>query len=160
MLRVPPIIKDAYLVNALKCAGRRAPFLRIVFPIEVLHRVILESNARVAALLRTPMDQTVFTDVEITSSGAATPVVRLALGDAVLKPVETRVIAVPQFLDRLEDTLFFVRERLERAVVVVYDADRGREPQFDGAARNDERVFGRLDPTADHGIDVDMKIRV
>ncbi len=69
------------------------------------------------------MDETVFTDVEVTSSRAAAPVVRLAFRDAVLEPVQARVIFVSEFLDLLEDVFFFWRQRLQSTVNVVNHAD-------------------------------------
>ena len=94
-------------MNALKRAGRRTPFLRIVLAIEVGHRVILQRNPRITFLLGAPMDQAVFTDVEIAGAGPTTPVVRFAFGDTVLKPIEARVVLVSHLLYLLEDVFFF-----------------------------------------------------
>ena len=98
------------LVNTLQRAGRSTPFFSVVLPIEIFHRVLFERNSGVASLLRAPMDQTVFANVEVTRTGAAAPVVRLAFGNAVLKPIEARVILVAQLLDLLENILFSLVE--------------------------------------------------
>src|SRR5882762_9970214 len=81
-LRIAPVVEDADLVDTLDRAGGRAPFLGFVFPFEVFHRVIYQRNAGIAALLGTPVDESVFADVEVTRAGATTPFVRLAFGDA------------------------------------------------------------------------------
>src|SRR5262245_56688786 len=73
-LRVAPVVEDADLVNALQRAGRRAPLLGLVLAIEVFHRVLVQRDSRVTALLRTPVHQTLFTDVEIAGARAAAPV--------------------------------------------------------------------------------------
>ena len=70
------------------------------------------------------MDQAFFADVQVASSGAAAPVVGLAFGDAVLKPVEAGVVFVAQFLDLLKNVFLFIREWLQRAIVVVNHPDR------------------------------------
>src|SRR6267142_6074956 len=119
MLWVTPVVEDANLVNTLQRAGRRAPFLGAVFALEVFHGVLDERRARITTLLRAPMDQSIFANVEITGSGPATPLVRLAFGDAVLKPIQPRVVFVSQFLDLLKDASLFLLERLQRAVVIV-----------------------------------------
>ena len=52
-------------MHALDRTRGRAPFFGFVFALEVFHRVILERNTRIAALLRAPMDLSFFADVEI-----------------------------------------------------------------------------------------------
>ena len=71
------------------------------------------------------MHQPVFTDVKVAGAGAAAPLVRFAFGDAVLEPVQARVIPVSKSLDLLKNTLLFFGERFQRPVVIVYDANRG-----------------------------------
>src|SRR5689334_21822539 len=98
LLRVAPVVENSNLVNALERARRRAPFLGVVLAIEVFHRVLIERNSGIATLLRAPMDQTVFANVEVTRAGATTPIVRFALRDAVLKPVQPGVVLVSELL--------------------------------------------------------------
>src|SRR5262245_17933396 len=78
LLRISPVVKYSNLMNALESARRRAPLLRFVLSIEIFHRVLLKRNSWISTLLRAPVDQTLFTDVEITSAGTTPPVVRLA----------------------------------------------------------------------------------
>ena len=66
LLRVAPVVENANLMYALQRARRCAPFLGLVLPIEIFHRVLLERNSGIAALLRAPVDQAVLTDVEVT----------------------------------------------------------------------------------------------
>ena len=73
------------------------------------------------------MDQSVFADVEVARAGAATPAVRLAFGDAVLKPIEACVIFVTQFLNFLEDVFLFLRKGLQRSVIVMNYTDGSRK---------------------------------
>src|SRR5262249_28806876 len=96
-----------------------------VFAVEIFHRVLVERNSRITTLLRAPVDQAFFTNVEITGTGTTTPVIRLAFGDAVLEPVQTRMVLVSEFLDLLEDVLFFYRQRLQRSINVVNYANCG-----------------------------------
>src|SRR4030095_1632079 len=65
LLRIAPIVEDADLMNALERASRSAPFLRVVLTIEIFHRVLGQRNARIPTLLRTPVDQPLFTNVEV-----------------------------------------------------------------------------------------------
>ena len=109
---------------ALQRAGRRTPLLRIVFSIKVGHRVVLERYSRITSLLGAPVNQAFFTDVQVTRSGATTPLVRFAFRDAVLKPVEARMVFIAKFLYLLEDVLLFCGKRLERTVTVVNHAHR------------------------------------
>src|SRR6185369_1192160 len=112
-LRVAPVVENTDLMNALKRAGRGTPLFRIVFPIEVFHCVLLEWNSRITTLLRAPVDQPVLANVEITRACTAAPLVRPALGDAVLEPVEPRVVLVTELLNLLEDMFLFRRKWLQ-----------------------------------------------
>ncbi len=112
-------------MNALDRAGGRAPFFGFVFALEIFHRVIFERRAGITTLLRTPVHQPIFADVEVARSRTTAPFVRLPFGDAVLKPIEPRVILIAQLLHRVKDLLFSFSQRLERAVAVVDHADGG-----------------------------------
>ena len=52
------------------------------------------------------MDQSFFANVKIACTGAATPVVRLAFRNAVLKLIKPGVVFVAHLLDLLENVLF------------------------------------------------------
>src|ERR1700719_334228 len=84
-LGAAPIVEHSDLLRAGDCAERSAGLLGVVLAAQVLHRVLGEGNAGIAALLRAPVDQAILADIEIARTGAATPFVRLALGDVVLE---------------------------------------------------------------------------
>src|ERR1044072_2155506 len=112
LLRVAPVIENADLMQALQGRRRRDAFFSLTHSIEIVHSVLVERNAGIAALLRAPVDQTYLADVEITRAGATTPVVRLTFSNAVLKPVQTGVVLVAHFLDLLKDVFLFFRKWL------------------------------------------------
>ena len=62
-------------------AGNRAvgsaAFLRQVFAADVFDRVFWERLGRIAALLRTVMDESFFANIQIAGAGAALPLIRL-----------------------------------------------------------------------------------
>ena len=81
---------------------RRARFFRPVFPFEIGGPVLREPDAGRAALLRAPVDQAVFADVEVARAGAAVPLIRPA-GDQILLEhviVRVRVEATAELRDR------------------------------------------------------------
>ena len=90
-LRVAPGVEVADLVDALDRAGRGTPFFGDVFAVHIGVGVFEKRNARRAALLRTPADDSDFVDVEITGTGTATPFVFVAVDELVLKPVPAGV---------------------------------------------------------------------
>src|SRR6267378_2410286 len=106
------------------------------------------------------MHQTFLTNVQVPGPSPAAPIVGLALGDAVLKPVEARMVSVPQFLYLLKNTLLSVGQRLESAIVIVYDADSTGKTQSDCSTRDGQRIFRFLYAAANYRIDVDVKVSV
>ena len=90
-LRVAFVIECGDLMNAGYRAVRRAGFLRQVLAAYVLECVLLDGSSRIAALLRAIVNKSVFADVEVTSACAASPVVRLAVREVVLKSVYASV---------------------------------------------------------------------
>src|SRR6185436_4565483 len=68
-------------------------------------RVLIQRNPRMAALLRTVMDQPVFTDVEITTAGVTMPVIRKSSREVVLE------LAV---MNKVEELLFSRRAHRPR----------------------------------------------
>ena len=75
---IAPAVEDGDLMHTGDGALRRAGFFRHVLAAKVDFRVILQRNAGVASLLRTVVDEAVFTNIEVTRAGAASPVIRLA----------------------------------------------------------------------------------
>src|SRR5437588_10171751 len=95
-------------MDALDGAGRSAPLFGFVFTVEIFHRVIFQWGSGIAALLRAPVHESLFADVEVPRARAAAPLVRFALGYAVLKPIQACVIFVDKLLHLMKDILFFV----------------------------------------------------
>src|SRR5712664_3427192 len=81
-LGVAPVVEDADLMDALDRAGGRAPFFGFVFALEIFHRVVFQRSAGITALLRAPVDQPVFADVEVARARTAAPFVWLSFRDA------------------------------------------------------------------------------
>ena len=123
VLRGAPRIEDRNLVHAGHRAVRRAAFFREIFAADIVARVSLERNARIAALLRTIVHQPVFADIEIARAGAAAPVIRQTLGDVVLKRVDPREAALFQRLHLVINPPLFVAQGLQLPAAVVNDSD-------------------------------------
>ena len=124
-LRSPPVVDVAHLVHATDGAVRRATLLGQELTLHVRPAVLSQWNARIATLWRAVMHQPELADVEITRTRATAPFVRLPFRDAVLKPIEARVILVPQLLHIVEDLLFRLAQWLERAVSVMDHTNSG-----------------------------------
>src|SRR5262245_47699369 len=73
---LPQSVDRRHLVHAGDGAIRGARLDGFVFALEVFTRVVGERNGRVTALLRTVMNQPVFTDVQVAAARAAMPLVR------------------------------------------------------------------------------------
>ena len=73
-LRITPVVEQGDVLHALNRAAWRTGFEGIVFMIKVLRGVILQRDGRITPLLRAVMDQPVFANIEVTASGATSPV--------------------------------------------------------------------------------------
>src|SRR5271154_1290072 len=128
-------------MNAGNGATRGAALLGEEFAVALFVGVLGQRNAGVAALLRAVMHQTVFADVKITRSGATPPVILLPFGDIVLELIDAREGLLAQRHDFFENFLFARPQRLQLAVVIVQNPDRGSKSQLYGAVRNGQSVF-------------------
>src|SRR5215813_11683044 len=106
------------------------------------------------------MDQPVLADVEVARARAASPIVHTAIGQVVLKPVETRPAPLAETLQLFVNPRLSLAQWFELSCAVVNDAERAAEPEFDSATSHRQRVFGVFDPAADHRIDTDVKFGV
>src|SRR5579864_8857409 len=78
-LGIAPAVDDRGLMDTGDRAVRSAGLFGEVFAADILDAVLLERNARIAALLRTVVNQAVLADVQISAaSAAAPPVIGLA----------------------------------------------------------------------------------
>src|SRR5437879_4125501 len=84
----PPGVEDRNLMHARNCAMRRARLLRQILAANVIHRVLLQRNRRIPALLRAVMYEPVFANVEIARASPAAPMIRLTQRDVVLERVD------------------------------------------------------------------------
>src|SRR6476659_7574573 len=74
-------------MHAANGAERRAALQLMVSTPQMPRPVLLQGNTRVPPLLRTPVDEAVLTDIEVTASRAAVPFVRPPICQVLLKPV-------------------------------------------------------------------------
>src|SRR5690242_5218527 len=159
-LRRAPVVQHGNLLHAGNRAAGSAEFCREELAAAHLRSVLGQGNSWVAALLRTPVHESVLANVQVARTRAAAPVVFLAAGDVVLKIIEARKGALSEGHDFLEDPNLGRAERLELPVVVVDDSDSAGESERDGAMRDGESVLRVFDRAAQHRIDVDLKNRV
>ena len=135
-MRGAPGIDGRNLVHAGHGAARGAGFFGEELAVALLVSVFHDGNARIAALLRTIVDQAVFADVEIARASTAAPVVFLAARDIVLELIDTSEGLLFQRDNFFENFLLAWVQGLELAVVIVENADGGGESQSDGAMRD------------------------
>lgn len=138
----------------------RAGFARVILAPQVLPRVFLQRHGGIAALLGAVVHQAVFADVEVTAPGAATPVVRPAVGDVFLKLVKAGVDLPAQVLDGAIDPLLRLAQGAHLAPAVVDDAERAGQAQPHGPASDHYRVFRIMDTGPDHRVDVHSELGV
>src|SRR6478609_5252296 len=151
-------------MHAADRAERRAPFRRQQLAPDVLGRVAGERDAGHPALLRTPVDEAILTDVEIARAGAATPVVRLAVGKVGLETANAGIEVLEDLLAPADQPHHVVEhgalgaaERLQDARTVVDDADRGGEAKLARTFVDGAGVFRVFYGAADHRVDVDVE---
>src|ERR1700674_348930 len=90
---------------------------------DIVHRGFLKRNCGVAALLGAIVHQTILTNVEITSTRAAAPLIGASLRNVVLEGVDPREAALLHGLHLVVHALLFLGERLQLSTAVVNDAD-------------------------------------
>src|SRR6266516_3337466 len=103
------------------------------------------------------MDQAVLADIEVTGTGAESPVVRNATSQIVLEPIEPAVAVLSVIPDLAEDAFLPAIQRLYGAAAVMNDTQRTGESKLDGAIRDQFRIFGIPNSSADNRVDVHGK---
>ena len=142
-------------------AGRGARLGCAVGAADVLDGVRLKRNPGRSALLRAVVDESVLAhNIDIAGAGPAIPLVRPSRDEVVLEERHAAVSALGEGLHLLVDTPLGPVQRLELAVSVVDDADRGGEAQFEGPERHGVGVAGVGNARADHGVDVHVEVGV
>src|SRR5262245_26118118 len=138
-------------MHAADRAERGTSLFDVVLTMQVLVGVPLERDAWMTALLRTPVHETVFADVQVAAAGAAVPIVRQAGRQVALETVVVDVIedGRADLGHPLQHCALLVVERQEMAAAIVDDADRRHEPELARAPRNGERIARISGATAD-----------
>src|SRR5215213_11522845 len=104
------------------------------------------------------MDQPVLADVKVPRARAASPVVRLAVGEVVLEVVHAGVALLSHLLHLEEDLALDSLKRLEGPHPVVNYPERAGKAELPCASAHYEGVFRALDSAADHRIDVYLEL--
>ena len=159
-LRAAPVIGHRHLLHAADGARRSAGFCCPEFPPDVIERVFGQRSAGITALLGTVVDEAVFADVQVPGPRAAVPVVWPSLGEILLEPVQAGISAAAVTANLTIDAFFPVGKRLQLTGTVVDDSERCGKTQLLRHVRDQQGVLRRLDPAADHGIDVHVEFGV
>src|ERR1039457_1984096 len=136
----------------------RAALLCHEFTLHIGGSVLLKRRAWISALLRAIVNQTFFADIKVTSAGATSPLVGLAVGDIVLEVIEARIILFLERLDLKKYGTLFIRKRLQLAVSVMNDANRRGKAKLQRTAADNKRIVGVLHTAADHRVDVYVEV--
>src|SRR5438128_113152 len=139
MLRGSPGVKNRHLVDTGNRAVWGARFLRHKFAAYVRERIFLQRDGRVPTLLRAVMHQPVLTDVEVTSSGTAAPLVGTPQRDIVLETVYAREAAFFQRLHFVVNPPLLISEWLQLTLTVVDDRVECRVEQRLATTDGDHR---------------------
>src|SRR5271167_2120431 len=78
-------------MHATDRAAWRAALLCHKLPLDISSRVLGQRNRRISTLLAAVMNQPVLADIQIPSTCTAPPVIRLPIGNRLLKVIEPRV---------------------------------------------------------------------
>src|SRR5690348_1835861 len=100
-LRVPPVIHHGNLLNTIHGTKRSTILFRPIFAMNILDAVACERNTRVAALLRTVVNQPILANIEIARTRPAPPLVRSAVGNILLKINEASKATLTPLFRRL-----------------------------------------------------------
>src|SRR6202035_2804209 len=141
-------------------AVRRAGFFVQVFAAEVVACVSRQRDPRISALLRAVVNQSVFANVEVASTGATTPVVGQAFCDVFLERMNACEAALLQSLHLVIDAAFFASERLQLAAAIVNNSDSRSETKLHGALSDHERILRMRNAATHHGIYIHVKVRM
>src|SRR5260370_7663028 len=134
VLRVPPVIQYSYLLYARNSAPGCAELLGGVLSVAHLRRVLRQRNPRIPPLLRAPVHQPVFTNVQVARARAAAPVVFLPTRHVVLKLVESRKRSLPQLHHSFKNFLLVWPQWFQLTVVVMNDPHLACETQLHATA--------------------------
>ncbi len=135
-----------------------ARFLRYKFAAYIPGRIFLQRDGRVPTLLRAVVHQPVLTDVEVTSSGAAAPLVGTPQRDVVLESIHPRKAALLHRFHFLVNTPLLVAEWLQLSFPVVDDPNRRAEAQLHRSLSNDQCVLRIAHAAAHYRVDIHVEL--
>src|SRR5262245_5304222 len=141
-------------MHASDGAQRRAALHLAELAAQIVLSVLLERNARIAALLRTPVYEAVLAHIEVAATRAAVPVVRAPLREVFLKPVVVgKVEGRSAERDELvEDRPLHLVHRTEAPVSIMDDPRGCREAETVRPLRDGDGVARAPDAAADDGV--------
>ena len=111
-LWISPVINNRYFLNAANGAMWRARLFCEIFSLNVGECVLLERDSGIAALLGAVVHEAVFTNVQITSAGAASPIVWFTPSEVFLEPIKPAVAVLTIGLDLAVDAFLATAQRL------------------------------------------------
>src|ERR1700733_3676984 len=114
-----PVIKHRHLVHARYRAIRRASFFGKILALHIVARIGSQRNPRISALLRAVVHQPLFTNVEISRTCAAAPLVRQSLRNVVLKSIDPCEAALLPRLHLVVNPPLFFTQRLQLPAAIV-----------------------------------------
>jgi len=106
------------------------------------------------------MHQAVFTNVEITGTGPAAPIVGTSIRNVVLESIDTGIAGLPHGLHLAINIALFDIEGLELPAAVMNNSDGRGEAKRERTTADRQGVIGIANPTTDHGINVHVKVGV
>ena len=106
------------------------------------------------------MHESIFADVDVSRPRPASPTVWLAISDVGLKPVEARIISAIHVVHFEKYITFVAIQRAQLTVTVVDNSHRRRKAKLAGTAAHNQGIVGIVDSSANHAIDVYVKLGV
>src|SRR5262245_49610815 len=147
-------------MDAANRAKGRAAFYLTGFALQILRPILVQRDAWMPALLRTPVDEPVLAHIEVATAGAAVPIVRTPVRQVLLKPVvgcdvERRTA---ERYELVQNRLLRVIQSAQFALIVVNDSGRRRKAKGARAPGNDHRIVGIADASTHDRIHGDVKL--
>src|SRR5260370_17848443 len=124
-----PMIDVAPLMHASDRAPRRTPLLRQKLPLPIRRLIPSQRHPRISTLLTAVVHQSVLADIKIPSTRAATPVIRLPIGNRLLKVIEPRVAPPRQVANLVPYSALLRTHRLQLSASIMNNPDARIEPQ-------------------------------
>src|ERR1700733_8330462 len=141
-LRRAPMIDVTHLVHAADRAARRAALLRQKLTLYICGLIPSQRYSGIPALLAAVVHQPVLADVQIPPPRSTTPVVRLPIGDRLLKVIEPRVAPSCQIPHLGPHPALSLAKRLQLTAAIMDDPDRRTESQRQCTLTHRQSIVG------------------